>query len=67
VPFEECTVDLIGPWAIQVRNKAYELYALTAIDTVSNLVELIRIDTKTAANVAKKYAKVWLTRYPWPE
>jgi hypothetical protein len=25
------------------------------------------IDTKTAAKFAKKYAKAWLTRYPWPE
>ena len=43
MPFEECAVDLIGPWTIQVRDK-YELNALTMIDTVSNLVELVRID-----------------------
>ena len=36
------------------------------IDTVSNLVELVRIDYKTSAHIAKKYAQVWLTRYPWP-
>ncbi len=36
------------------------------IDTVSNLVELVRIDDKTSAHIAKKYAQVWLTRYPWP-
>ncbi len=33
----------------------------------SNLVELVRIDEKTSAHVAIKYAKVWLSRYPWPE
>ena len=43
MPFKECAVDLIGPWTIQVRDK-YELNALTMIDTVSNLVELVRID-----------------------
>ncbi len=46
VPFEECVVDLIGPWIIQVCNKPYEFNALTVIDTVSNLVELVRIDEK---------------------
>ena len=66
IPFEECAVDLIGPWIIQVRKKPYEFNALTVIDTVSNLVELIRIDKKTSAHVARKYAQVWLSRYPWP-
>ena len=66
MPFEECAVDLIGPWTIQVRDKPYEFNALTMIDTVSNLVELVRIDDKTSAHIAKKFAQVWLTRYPWP-
>jgi hypothetical protein len=36
------------------------------INTGLNLVELIRIDDKTWAHIARKYAQVWLTRYPWP-
>ncbi len=36
------------------------------IDTVSNLVELVRIDDKTSAHIAKKYAQEWLTQYLWP-
>jgi hypothetical protein len=67
VPFKECAVNLIGPWIIQVCNKPYDFNALTVIDTVSNLVELFRIDEKTSAHVAIKYAQVWLSRYPWPE
>ncbi len=67
VSFEECAVDLIGPWMIQVCNKPYEFNALTVINTVSNLVELVRIDEKTSAHVARKYAQVWLSRYPWLE
>ncbi len=43
MPFEECAIDLIGPWIIQVNKKSYELNALTIIDTTSNLVELVRI------------------------
>ena len=33
---------------------------------VSNLVKLVQIDDKTLAHIARKYAQVWLTRYPWP-
>ncbi len=38
IPFEECAMDLIGPWIVQVRGNPYEFSALTAIDTVTNLV-----------------------------
>jgi len=46
-------VDLIGPWVVQVRGNPYEFSALTAIDTVTNLVELVRIDDKMSDNVAR--------------
>jgi hypothetical protein len=67
IPFEECAVDLIGPWVVQVHGNPYEFDALTVIDTVTNLVELIRVDDKTSGNVARKYAQCWLSRYPWPQ
>ncbi len=54
MPFEECAVDLIGPWIIQVNEKPFEFNALTIIDTTSNLVKLDRIDDKTSAKIAKK-------------
>jgi hypothetical protein len=50
-----------------VRGNPYEFDALTVIDTVTNLVELIRVDDKTSGNVARKYAQCWLSRYPWPQ
>jgi len=53
IPFVECAVDLIGPWTIQVRGNPCEFNALTAIDTVTNLVELVRIDDKTSDNVTR--------------
>ena len=40
---------------------------LTAIDTVTYLVELVRIDDKTSDNVSRKYAQCWLARYLWPQ
>jgi hypothetical protein len=67
IPFEECATDLRGPWTVQVRGNPYEFKALTVIDTVTNLVELIRIDDKRLKTVARKYAQCWLTCHPWPQ
>ncbi len=50
---------------MQVRGKPYELKALTAIDTVTNLVKLIRFDDKESKTVARKFAQCWPTCYPW--
>jgi hypothetical protein len=60
-------VDLIGPWIVQVCENPYEFSALTAIDTVTNLVELIRVDDKNLETIARKYAQYWLSCYPWPQ
>ncbi len=54
MPFEECAVDLIRPWTIQVQDKPYEFYALIMIGNASNLVELVRINYKTLAHIARK-------------
>ena len=67
MPWEEVHVDLIGPWKVKVNGKMLEFNALTCIDPVTNLVELIRIENKTAAHVAKQFENCWLARYPWPE
>jgi hypothetical protein len=67
IPFEECTVDLIGPWVVQVCGNPCEFSALTVIDTVTNLVELARNDDKTSDNVTRKYAHRWLAQCPWPQ
>jgi hypothetical protein len=67
IPFEECAMDLIGPWTVQVRGNPYEFEAITVIDTVTNLFKLVRIDDKRSQTVARKFAQCWLTRYPWPQ
>jgi hypothetical protein len=35
--------------------------------TMTNLVELIRIDDKESKTVARKFAQCWLTHYLWPQ
>jgi hypothetical protein len=46
IPYEECAMDLIEPWTVQVHGRPYKFEALTVIDTVTNLVELVRIERK---------------------
>ena len=43
------------------------MFALTIIDTASNLVKLVQIDSKTSENVARRFHNTWLARYPQPE
>ena len=48
--------NLIGPWKVQTRTeRIYEFSALTSIDRVTGLAELIRIDKKTSEHVAAKF------------
>ena len=65
-PWEEVAIDLIGPWEVKVNNKLCNFYALTCIDTASNLVELARIDQKSAEHIRDKFVQSWLCRYPRP-
>ena len=52
VPWQEIAVDLtIGPWSINVNEVNLMLNVLSIIDTVTNLAELIRISSKSAAHV----------------
>ena len=66
VPWREVAVDLIGPWKLEVQNHVLEFSALTIIDTVTNLIELVRVDNKTAAHIALHFENTWLSRYPIP-
>jgi hypothetical protein len=65
-PWQDVAIDLIGPWRIPINNRNYEFNALTCIDTVTNLTELVRIDNKTAEHVREKFEHCWLARYPMP-
>jgi hypothetical protein len=67
IPFQKCAVDLIGPWTVQVCGRSYKFEALTVIDTVTNLVKLVRIEKKDSDHIMQKFAHFWLTLYPWPQ
>ena len=65
-PWEEVHIDLIGPWRVPMHGREVEFNALTCIDPVTNLVEIVRIDRKTAQHIAQKFENSWLSRYPMP-
>ncbi len=60
VPWYEVAVDLIGPWTISVHGVDIEFNALTCIDPVSNIVELVRIENKSAAHVGMLFENHWM-------
>jgi hypothetical protein len=66
MPWTEVAVDTIGPWKIDIQGHALEFRALTCIDTVTNLTELIRLDNMTMNHITMKFENNWLTRYPRP-
>ena len=59
-------VDSIGPWKITINGIQHEFSALSIIDTVSNLVELARLDNRTAFEAARRMEQAWLYRYSRP-
>ena len=54
-PWAEEMINLIGPWKMQVNNNDVYSNALTCIDPVTILVEIIRIENKTAEHVSRKF------------
>jgi transposase InsO family protein len=66
LPFSEIAVDLIGPWKVTVQGKELKFLALTIVDQVSTLSELIRIERPDSEHIAWKLEQAWLCRYPRP-
>ena len=65
-PWYEVAIDSIGPWTVRIGNQEVKFYATTIIDTVTNLTELQRINSPTAAASAWAMEQAWLFRYPRP-
>ncbi len=63
-PWYEVAVDLIGLWTAKTDHFNGDLYALTCIDTTTNLVELAHINTKLNDAIARKFENTSLACYP---
>ena len=67
LPWYEVHVDFIGPWNVKVNEHDMCFNALTCIDPVTNLIEIIRLNgPKTAENARRLFENHWLARYPRP-
>ena len=64
LPWRDVAVDLIGPWELTMGNEKVSFTALTIIDLVTNLVEIVRLDNRSAAHTAMHVENTWLARYP---
>ena len=66
-PWYQVAVDCIGPWRFRdAHGNDYTFRALTMIDTTTNLVELIRLDSMESRHVGLQFNNAWLSRYPRP-
>jgi transposase InsO family protein len=66
LPWSEIAVDLIGPWTLKIGNQTVQFRALTIIDLVTNLVEIVRLNSKSSRDVTFAFVNTWLAQYPKP-
>jgi hypothetical protein len=59
-------VDMIGPWTLEVGDRNVKFIALTIIDLVTNLVEIVCVNNKMSSAVTAHFVNVWLACYPKP-
>jgi hypothetical protein len=64
LPWSEIAVDMIGPWTLEVSNRTEKFSALTIINLVTNLVEIVCVNNKTTATVTAHFINAWLACYP---
>jgi transposase InsO family protein len=66
LPWSEVAVETIGPWTLEVATERVTFCALTIIDLVTNLVEIVRLDNRTSQHTSVQFVNTWLARYPKP-
>ena len=49
-----------------MNGQTLEFKALTIMDTVTTLLEIVHIDNKSSENITQLFANTWLARYRWP-
>ena len=57
---------MIGPWRVSINQFEYEFRALTCIDSIIGLPEVIPVENATSSVVAQAFEDNWLSRYPAP-
>ena len=64
-PWDEVCVDMIGPWKVKINSENI-FRALTCIDSVISLPQVVPVKNAISLTVAKTFENEWLSRYlPW--
>ena len=58
-PWFEVAIDLIGLWNVTISSRIFTFQALTCIDTVTNLAEVMCIDNKSSVHIIMLFKKNW--------
>ena len=59
-PWFEVAIDLIRPWQVTIGSQVFSFQALTCIDTVTNLAEIIHINNKSSKHISMLFENNWL-------
>ena len=65
-PWEEVSVDMIGPWKDIINKFEYLFRALICIDSTIWLPDVVPVDNVTSLSVAQAVDDNWYSRYPVP-
>ena len=61
-PWEEICVDTIGPWKVSINKFEYSFQALTCVDPVVCLPDVIPVDNASSKTVSEVFEDDWLSR-----
>ena len=65
-PWDEVHVDMIYPWKVTINKFEYQFRAITCIDAIINLSEVIPVENTKSQTVTNTFEDHWLSRYPKP-
>ena len=63
-PWDDVHVEMIGHWKIIINKIEYQIRAVTYIDAVINLHDVISVDNAKSKTVAEPFKDNWISRYP---
>jgi hypothetical protein len=68
VPGSDVSINLIGPWKVNVQGRSLIIKALTVINISTSLGEISRADgfTRPSKQVTVHFNFFWLARFPRP-
>ena len=55
-----------GPWKVTMNNFEYQFGAVTCIDAIIKLPEVIPVDNERSQTVSNAFEDHWLNRYSKP-